>query len=59
MKIGDLVRYFGDGCFGIIVDCDDPDCKTPEFYVLWIGIGDGEAYEWRFADELVVVHEGR
>jgi hypothetical protein len=56
MKVGDLVRYFGDGCFGIIVDCDDPYCKYPEFYVHWIASND---YEWRFADELEVVSESR
>ena len=56
MKIGDLVRYYGCGFFGIIVDCDDPDCKSPEFFIHWI---DDNTYDWRFADELVVVHESR
>ena len=51
MQVGDLVEYHYDGDIGIIIDCDDPDCKNPEFYVHWIGLG----YEWRFADELEVI----
>ena len=56
MKIGDLVRYFGNGSFGIIIDCDDFHAKNPEFCVHWIASNE---YEWRFADELEVVHESR
>jgi len=55
MKVGDLVRYHLLNCLGIIIDCDDPDCKNPEFYVHWIGLGS----EWRFADEMEVINESR
>ncbi len=60
MKVGDLVKYFGEFSstidFGIIIDCDDFHAKNPEFYVHWIASNE---YEWRFADELEVVHESR
>jgi len=55
MKVGDLVKYNLLNCFGIIIDCDDPDCKNPEFYVHWIGLGS----EWRFADEMEVLDGSR
>jgi len=56
MKVGDLVRYIGNGSFGIIVDCDDFHARNPEIYVHWIASNE---YEWRFADELEMVHESR
>ena len=55
MKVGDLVRYRTDTGFGIIIDCDDSDCKNPEFYIHWVGLGS----DWRFADELEVVNGDR
>ena len=56
MEIGDLVKHATFGHYGIIIDVDDYDCVNPEFHVHWITTN---YKEWRFQDELGVIHEDR
>ena len=55
MKIGDLVRYIDTTLYGVIIDCEDLEAFTKEFYIQWIGCID----DWRSEDELEVICESR